>query len=145
MLGARGFLLTKLADAIPKNLPATVRHVAFAPFRRLLPRCAAVVHHGGIGTTAAAFEAGCPQLVLPLAWDQDDNAARVMRMGAGLALPTMQRTARHLSRALSKLITPVFRNRCRAIAVRFSEQDGLEIAADCVEQLRSNNAVRAGR
>jgi UDP:flavonoid glycosyltransferase YjiC (YdhE family) len=140
LLGARGLLLTKLRDAIPKKLPTTVRHVAYAPFRRLLPRCAAVVHHGGIGTTAAALETGCPQLVLPLAWDQEDNAARVVGLGVGLTLPTMRRTARHLNRALSKLIMPEFQNRCKAVAAQFTERDGLDVAADYVEQLLSKTA-----
>jgi rhamnosyltransferase subunit B len=81
-LGARGLLLTKYPDLIPASLPANVRHCAFAPFRELLPLCRAIVHHGGIGTTAAALEAGCPQLVLPLAWDQPDNAARVAKLGS---------------------------------------------------------------
>ena len=38
-----------------KSLPRSVRHVPFAPFQQLLPLCAAVVHHGGIGTTAQAL------------------------------------------------------------------------------------------
>ena len=62
-LGTRGLLLTKYPEVIPARLPPGVRHCAFAPFRQLLPLCAAVVHHGGVGTTAAALEAGCPQLV----------------------------------------------------------------------------------
>src|SRR5262249_61151165 len=53
--GVRGLLLTKYPDLIPPSLPPAVRHCAFAPFRQLLPRCAAVAHHGGVGTTAAAL------------------------------------------------------------------------------------------
>ena len=78
LLRERGLLLTKYPHQIPADLPPGVRHVAFAPFRQLLPRCAAIVHHGGIGTTAAALTAATPQLVLPLAWDQPDNARRFL-------------------------------------------------------------------
>ena len=134
-LGARGLLLTKYLDLVPTRLPPQVRHCAFAPFRRLLPHCGAVVHHGGVGTTAAALEAGCPQLVLPLAWDQPDNAARVVRLGAGLALGTRRRNSGDMSRALARLIAPDFGDRCRAIAGRAGGEDGLEVAAGWVAQL----------
>lgn len=134
-LGARGLLLTKYPDVIPARLPPRVRHCAFAPFRRLLPHCAAVVHHGGVGTTAAALEAGCPQLVLPLAWDQPDNAARVAALGVGLTLGPRRRGSGHVSRALARLIAPDVRARCRAIAGRAGAEDGLEVAAGWVEEL----------
>jgi UDP:flavonoid glycosyltransferase YjiC (YdhE family) len=134
-LGARGLLLTKYRDAVPTRLPPRVRHCAFAPFRKLLPLCAAVVHHGGIGTTAAALDAGCPQLVLPLAWDQPDNAARVARLGAGLTLGPRRRSPGHMTRALTQLMAPDFHDRCRALARRARGEDGLELAAGWVEEL----------
>src|SRR5205809_725560 len=81
---------------LPTPFPRAVRHVAFDPFQELLPLCTAVVHHGGIGTTARALAAGTPQLVLPLAWDQPDNAARVGRLGAGSSLGARHRSAARL-------------------------------------------------
>jgi UDP:flavonoid glycosyltransferase YjiC (YdhE family) len=135
-LGARGLLLTKYPDVLPPGLPPRVRDCSFAPFRRLLPLCGAVVHHGGVGTTAAALESGCPQLILPLAWDQPDNAARVVELGAGLSLGPRQRSTGHLSRALVRRLAPEIRARCRTIAGRAAEdEDGLEVAARWVEQL----------
>lgn len=132
---ARGLLLTKFADVVPRRLARAVRHCAYAPFRKLFPLCGVVVHHGGIGTTSAALEAGCPQLVLPHAWDQPDNAARVERMGAGLALGPRRRSSGHLARALARLASGDFRERCRVIAGRVDGKDGLEVAAGWVEQL----------
>lgn len=134
-LGARGLLLTKYPDLIPTRLPPRVRHCTFAPFRQLLPRCGAVVHHGGVGTTAAALEAGCPQLILPLAWDQPDNAARVSELGVGLSLGSRRRSSEHLSDALSRLMTPAVGDRCRAVASQAAGQNGLELAATWVEEL----------
>jgi UDP:flavonoid glycosyltransferase YjiC (YdhE family) len=134
-LGARGLLLTKYPDAIPARLPPRVRQCAFAPFRQLLPLCGAVVHHGGVGTTAAALEAGCPQLVLPLAWDQPDNAARVARLGVGLTLGPRRRRSGHVSHALARLMAPDVGGRCRAIASRAGPEDGLKRAAVWVEEL----------
>lgn len=90
---ARGILLTRFPNLVPSRRPPTIRHCGFAPFRELLPPCGAVVHHGGIGTTAVALEAGCPQLILPLAWDQPDNADRVVRLGAGASLGRRHRTS----------------------------------------------------
>jgi len=134
-LGARGLLLTKYPDVIPACLSPRVRHCAFAPFRQLLPLCGAVVHHGGVGTTAAALEAGCPQLVLPHAWDQPDNAARVAELGVGLTLGPRRRSSGHVSHALARLMAPAIGDRCRAIASRAGGEDGLELAAGCVEAL----------
>jgi UDP:flavonoid glycosyltransferase YjiC (YdhE family) len=133
--GVRGLLLTKYPGLVPPSLPPTVRHCAFAPFRQLLPLCGAVAHHGGVGTTAAALEAGCPQLVLPLAWDQPDNAARAQRLGVGVALGARQRGSGHLARALTRLLTPAVRERCRTVARLAARGDGLEVAAGWVEQL----------
>jgi UDP:flavonoid glycosyltransferase YjiC (YdhE family) len=133
-LGARGLLLTKYPHQIPARLPEGVRHCAFAPFRHLLPLCAAVVHHGGIGTTAAALAAGRPQLVLPLAWDQPDNARRVERMGVGVRLGPRQRTAAHLARALSRLMTAKVRETCQVAAERVGSAEGLDVAAAWIEK-----------
>jgi rhamnosyltransferase subunit B len=134
-LGARGILATKYADLIPAKLPPEMRHCLFAPFRQLFPLCAAVVHHGGIGTTAAALETGCPQLVLPLAWDQPDNASRVVKLGVGLSLGPRCRTNRELSHSLGQLMSPEMRDRCRAVASRAAGEQGLELAANWVEEL----------
>ncbi len=134
-IGARGLLLTKFAHLVPPRVPPTIRPCTFAPFRQLLPLCGAVVHHGGVGTTAAALEAGCPQLILPLAWDQPDNAARVTRLGVGAALASRQRGRTHLARALTRLMTPAVRERCREVAALAACGDGLEVAADWVERL----------
>jgi UDP:flavonoid glycosyltransferase YjiC (YdhE family) len=136
-LGIRGLLLTKYAHQLPTGLPPAVRHCVFAPFRQLLPLCAAVVHHGGIGTTAAALTAGTPQLILPLAWDQPDNAARVQRLGVGIRAGSRFRTAGHLARALARLMTAEVKARCQAVAAGVGEVDGLEVAAMLVEGLNS--------
>jgi UDP:flavonoid glycosyltransferase YjiC (YdhE family) len=136
LMGARGLLVTRYPGLLPTALSSSIRHVAFAPFRRLLPMCAAVVHHGGVGTTAAALAAGTPQLVLPMAWDQPDNAARVQRLGCGASLGPRQRTAGAMARAVGRLMTVAMRDRCRVVAARTAaEEDGLEVAARWVEEL----------
>jgi len=80
----RGILLTQFPEEqLPTSLPDSVRHFNYIPFSQVLPRAAAFVHHGGIGTMAQALAAGVPQLVTPLAHDQFDNAVRLRRLGCG--------------------------------------------------------------
>jgi len=144
MLGRRGILLTRHAQQLPTPLPGAVRHVAFAPFQELLPLCAAVVHHGGIGTTARALAAGTPQLVLPLAWDQPDNAARVCRLGAGSSLGARHRSAAQLAEALAEQLKPEAQARCRALSARFGDDEAFERAAVWLEELHPPSGPKAG-
>ena len=85
-LKQRALLITPYADQLPHPLPPHAHAVGYAPFDTLLPRLAALVHHGGIGTTAQALAAGLPQAVLPFAHDQFDNATRLVRRGVALRL-----------------------------------------------------------
>jgi UDP:flavonoid glycosyltransferase YjiC (YdhE family) len=142
-LGVRGLFLTKYPRQLPRPLPPAVRHCAFAPFLQLLPLCAAVVHHGGAGTVAKALATATPQLILPLAWDQPDNAARVKRLGVGDWLGTHRRGGPHLARALARLMTPTTRARCRAAAARFGADDALDAAARWVEELAPRRPAAA--
>ncbi|MBL7500774.1 DUF1205 domain-containing protein [Frankia sp. CNm7] len=67
-------------------LPANVRTIGYTPLTQLLPTCAAVVHHGGAGTSMGALDAGIPQLVIPHLFDHQHTAEVVVKRGAGLAL-----------------------------------------------------------
>ena len=82
-LGRRALLLTPHREQVPAPLPAGMLWLPYVPLRALLPRVAALVHHGGIGTTAEALRAGVPQVIVALAYDQFDNAARVEALAAG--------------------------------------------------------------
>jgi rhamnosyltransferase subunit B len=68
-LGLRAVFLTKFRDQLPERLLDSIFHTSFAPFGSLFPHCAAVVHHGGIGTVAKALSAGTPQVICPLCFD----------------------------------------------------------------------------
>ena len=82
-LGCRGIFLTRDQSQIPDDLPGSILFVNYAPFQTLMPRCQAVVYHGGIGTLSQAMKAGIPQLVVPFSHDQPDNAERIRQLGAG--------------------------------------------------------------
>lgn len=134
LLDRRALLLTRFPEQIPTNLPPTVRHVPFAPFTQLLPKCAALIHHGGIGTTSAAFAAGIPQLIMPLSHDQPDNAARVVRLGAGDRLMPKRFTARRVAQTLLPLLeSPVVKVRAAELARRCAAHDAIAQTATLVE------------
>lgn len=134
-LGVRAVFLTRYTEQVPRQLPETVKHVPFAPLKKLLPHCAAIVHHGGIGTVCQSLAAGTPQLIMPLAWDQPDNAQRVKLLGAGDSLSRRQQTAPHVTEALQRIMTPEIKDRCIEVAGRFAGVDPLAAAAELVEGL----------
>jgi rhamnosyltransferase subunit B len=134
-LGVRGIFLTRYPAQFPAPLPPSILHVPFAPFHQLFPLCAAVVHHGGIRTLACALAAGVPQLVLPIAYDQTDNAIRVKRLGGGQWIKASRVSEKRISRGLAILLTPEARQRARTIVTRFVPGNSLEMAAHYVEQL----------
>jgi rhamnosyltransferase subunit B len=82
-LGRRALFLTQYPEQLPAPLGADAWHEPYVPFSQVLPRCAAIVHHGGIGTCAQGLAAGVPQLTMPLGFDQPDNTARLSRLGVG--------------------------------------------------------------
>ncbi len=86
--GRRGILLTRFPKQLPAKLPEGVKHFDYVPLSGLLPRAAAMVYHGGVGTCAQALAAGIPHLITPMAHDQHDNASRVARLGVGVELST---------------------------------------------------------
>jgi rhamnosyltransferase subunit B len=141
-LGRRGILLTRHPEQIPARLPDSVIHVNFAPFSELLPRVAAMVHHGGIGTSSQALAAGVPQLVTPMTHDQPDNANRLKRLGVAEVVPFTRFTARRATAAMRRLFAdPQRAERCREVQSRFVGVDALEQTCDFVEQLARVRAV----
>jgi rhamnosyltransferase subunit B len=135
-LGRRGLLLTRHKEQIPTALPASIAHFAYAPFSRVFPRAAALVHHGGIGTSAQALAAGCPQLVTPFAHDQFDNADRLVKLGVGRSILARKYTARSASRELEKLLSnPSTASACAAYAARFTNDDSVTRTCELIEEL----------
>jgi rhamnosyltransferase subunit B len=139
---ARAVFLTRYTEQLPHPLPSFVRHHESASFQALFPHCRAVVHHGGVGTTANALAAGLPQLILPFAYDQSDNAARVKSMGAGDWIKQRRATPRTIARALESLSAPEIRARCGVLAARFEKNDTFERSANLIEELTGSHGER---
>jgi len=131
-----GILLTQFPEHLPASLPPFVRHIPYAPLQDLLTHCAAIVHHGGIGTTAASLAAGVPQILMPLAHDQPDNAARIEKLGTGVTLPPRRFTGPNLAAQLAALLhNPAIASRCRAVADKLLHENGCEAAADKLQSM----------
>lgn len=103
-LKRRGILLTSYTEQLPRDLPPTIRHYSYVPLSWLLPRAAALVHHGGVGTTALALAAGIPQVLVPRMHDHPDNARRLARLGVGLKVRPSFYRASSVAAALSQLL-----------------------------------------
>jgi rhamnosyltransferase subunit B len=103
-MGRRAIVVTRTAEHLPRTIPAGVKWFEYVPFGRIFSRAAAVVHHGGIGTTAQCFAAGVPQLIMPMAHDQPDNAWRVRGLGCGEYLYPKRFVAGEIGRVLGRLM-----------------------------------------
>jgi rhamnosyltransferase subunit B len=135
LLNRRGLLLTRHAEQIPRDLPPNVKHIPYAPFSQLLPRAAALVHHGGIGTTAQGLSRGVPQLLMPMGFDQLDNAERVARLGVAEQLSPRRFTAKNVAESLARLTdSPAVATACRAVTGKFTG-DPLQQTAESIEEL----------
>ena len=134
LLGRRGILLTQHPGQLPRELPADIRHFDYLAFSEVLPHCAALVHHGGIGTTAQAMAAGIPQVIRPMAHDQPDNAARVQKLGIGATLSPPKFNAVSLAEKLTALMTSqAVLDRCRTCAERIDSEQSLNETGAVIE------------
>ncbi len=144
-LNRRGLLLTPFTDQLPANLPDSIAHFAYVPLDLLLPRAAAFVHHGGVGSTSQAMLAGIPQVLMPLAHDQFDNAARIQKLGIGDSIPAPRFTAPRLTVALQRLLdSEGVAQSCRQVAERLASRDGLRRSADAIEERVAQGTATMG-
>jgi rhamnosyltransferase subunit B len=135
-LKRRALFVTRHPEQLPKDLGDRARHEAYVPFSRVFPRCAAVVHHGGIGTCAQALAAGVPQLTMPLAFDQPDNATRVSRLGVGRWLRPKEFHAERVTSQLAALLDDErIAGRCRHWAAEIGRQDAVAETCSLLEDL----------
>jgi UDP:flavonoid glycosyltransferase YjiC (YdhE family) len=135
-ISRRGILLSGHAGHIPPRLPPTIRAFHYAPFSQLLPHCAALVHHGGIGTSAQAMAAGIKQIIMPFAFDQFDNAARIQRLGIARIVDPKRYRAGVVGRLLTEVLADTsMEARCREISRKFVDVDPLLRTCELIESL----------
>jgi UDP:flavonoid glycosyltransferase YjiC (YdhE family) len=141
-LGRRALFLTRFRDQLPARLPEGVRHVDYLPFSRVLPRAAALVHHGGVGTASQALAAAVPQVVAPAKHDQWDNAERLARLGVARVLPPRRYRAEAVAPALAGLLgSPEVTRRCQELSWQVDGARALAAACEAVEGLGGAQAA----
>ncbi len=134
-LGRRAVLLIGDERNQLPPLPENIFAADYAPYQQLLPRSAAVVHHGGVGTTAQGLLAGVPTLIVPFAFDQSDNAEHARRLGTSLTLYRQHYKAPRLARELNRLLTEKsFADHAREVGSVIKRENGPAGAAFLIEQ-----------
>jgi len=135
LLNRSGILVSRYQSQIPSRLPELVCSYASLPFRTLMPRIGAVIHHGGLGTLSCALAAGIPQLVLPMGADRPDNAARLKHLGVAEYLPPPQWKAELIADALRRLLdSPAVSDRCTELAKRLRDTGAETAACEVIER-----------
>jgi len=133
-LGQRAILLTGMPPGSLGAVPPTVKAFHYLPYSAVFPHALAVVHSGGIGTLAQALAAGRPQLIVPVAFDQPDNARRAVKLGVARSIPFGKTSANALVRELGRLLAaPDFNPRARAIGEEVTREDGASAACNALE------------
>jgi rhamnosyltransferase subunit B len=135
-LGVRAVLLIGRLDRNQFHpvSPESVYFADYAPYSEVMPHAAAIVHQGGIGTTAQALRAGRPTLVVPWSHDQPDNAEHLRKLGVSRTIPRSRYTARRTARELKQLLNgDGYRILAANLGAKLAKSDGLARAADAVE------------
>ena len=108
----------------------------FLPQPAILPLVDLVITHGGNNTVTESFHHGKPMIVLPLFWDQYDNAQRVQELGVGMRLRPYEVSAEELHGAIGRLLgDQALHERMRTTAARLQQDPGTVEAADLIERL----------
>jgi len=134
--GQRGILLTGWGALAQVSLPETIFAIEAVPHGWLFPRVAAVVHHGGSGTTGAGLRAGLPSLIVPFIGDQSFWGQQICARGLGPQPIEQKRlSAEALAQAITTMITDqTMRQRAATVGERIRAEDGVGNAVRLVER-----------
>jgi sterol 3beta-glucosyltransferase len=133
----RAVIATGWGGLTADALPNTIFAIDGAPHDKLFPLMSAIVHHGGAGTTAAAFKAGRPQLVVPYFGDQPFWGHRVADLNVGLPpIPQKKLTSDKLAHALRGIVKDKsFASHAETVAHDLAKEDGVATAVSLIERL----------
>ena len=134
--GKRGILHSGWAKLGGIELPDTVFGLDYAPYTWLFPRMAAVIHHGGSGTTGLALRSGVPSMIVPFMADQPFWAERTYQLGVGAApIPFAQLRVDNLAEAIQMMTSnQQMQDKARNLGETIQEDDGLRDAVKWVER-----------
>jgi rhamnosyltransferase subunit B len=144
LAGRRGIVATRFQNELPSPLPDQVAWFPSLPFATLMPRVAAVIHHGGIGTVARAIRSATPQLVLAMGADRPDNAQRLQKLGIAEYLPPAQWNPERVAASLTSLLdAPAVHQRCHELAQRICADDPATLIRNAVHGLASQGDIKS--
>lgn len=132
--GRRGVLMRGWGGLDAGELPPSVMMIDETPHAWLFPRMAAVVHHGGAGTTGAGLRAGVPAVVVPFFADQPFWAERLANLSVSpVPIPRRRLNAEALAQAIEQATTVEMRARAAEIGQRIADEDGVGTAVRQIE------------
>lgn len=136
--GQRAILLSGWGGLQADDLPDTVLMIDSVPHAWLFPRVAAVVHHGGAGTTAAGLRAGVPAVIVPFFGDQPFWGRRLASLGVASApIPRKKLTVERLTQAIEQAVKDGdMRRRAADLGVRIRREDGVSNAVEAIGGLQ---------
>jgi sterol 3beta-glucosyltransferase len=146
--GQRGIIASGWGGMSQTDLPDSVYMIQSAPHSWLFPQMAAVVHHGGAGTTGAGLRAGVPSIIVPFMADQPFWGQRVMDAGVGPAwIPRRQLTAERLAQAIQQAVSDTgMRQRAADLGEKIRAEDGVGQAVALIEAYaRQKRGVQTGQ
>jgi UDP:flavonoid glycosyltransferase YjiC (YdhE family) len=143
----RAVLYKGWADLGQSDLPDSVYLLGYAPHSWLFPRMAAVVHHAGSGTSAAALRAGVPSVPIPHSGDQPFWARRLYQIGAGTTpLPRNRLNAVDLAKRITSAVQdPQLRRRAVDLCARISREDGVGRTVSAINDVLQKKTCPDGR
>ena len=134
--GQRGILHAGWGGIGGRDLPDNVFRIEYAPYGWLFPRMAAVIHHGGSGTTAYGVRSGIPSLIVPFVFDQFYWGRRIAALGVGpRAIPFKRLSAERLAEAIGAMVNDTgMRRKAAELGERVRGEGGVAAAVELVEQ-----------
>jgi sterol 3beta-glucosyltransferase len=134
--GQRGVMASGWGGLKFDHLPTNVHLISSIPHSWLFERMAAVVHHGGAGTTAEGLRAGVPSIIVPFFGDQPFWGQRVYDLGVGPApIPRKKLTGDRLAEAISEAVTnQVIRRQANELGQQIRNENGIKNAVTIVER-----------
>jgi MGT family glycosyltransferase len=130
------YIVSKGPRADELDLADNMWGEARVPQTSIIPACDLVITHGGNNTTTESFHFGKPMIVLPLFWDQYDNAQRVHELGYGVRLDTYRFDDDELRGAVDRLLDDrALHERMAVAGEAIRARDGKRVAADLIERV----------
>jgi UDP:flavonoid glycosyltransferase YjiC (YdhE family) len=136
------FIVSKGPQHDQYELAANMVGAEFVPQTKIIPLVDLVITHGGNNTTTESLHFGKPMILLPLFWDQYDNAQRMDELGFGKRLATYAFTDEEMNDALESLLDNAdLAARMEAMAAAISARQGTTVGADVIEAVARKHAT----